>query len=163
MNRRARFRVFRRASPDRRTRRRAAGSDGRTVHDHPESQPIVGNATDDGAQSAGWFVGPFLDPAHAGLRATSAFEVKWSAHQAGDRRRCWVVDHSRATVVILIRGRLRLQLRDADQVLSKSGDYIIWGSGTDHSWIAEESCLVVTFRLPPEPTDRQERGSREGH
>ena len=157
MNGRARFHVSRRASPDRRIRC-AAGSDGGIVPDQPNSQPIIGNATDDGAHSAGWFVGPFLDPAQAGLRATSAFEAKWSAHEVGDQRKCWVVDDSRATIVILIRGRLRLQLRNADHVLSTPGDYIIWGSGTDHSWIAEESCLVVTFRLPPEPADRQELG-----
>ena len=117
-------------------------------------QPTVGNAADDGAMSAGWFVGHFLDPAKAGLRATSGFEAKWSSHKTGEQRERWTTDENHATIVILIHGRLKLHLRDADHVLSKPGDYIIWGPGTDHSWSAEETCLVVTFRLPAQREDK---------
>ena len=111
-------------------------------------RPTVGNAADDGAQSAGWFIGHFLDPAVAGLRATSAFEIKWSRHEKDDQRQCWAVDDTRTTVVILIDGRLTLHLRGSDHLLAVAGDYIIWGPRTDHSWSVEERSLVITFRVP---------------
>ena len=149
MNDRRRFHGPRRRPPDRKARC-SAGQGERPLPDQFSngSQPTVGNAADDGAHTAGWFVGPFLDPTEAGLRATSTFEAKWSAHERGAQRDCWAVDKGRATIVILIHGRLRLHLADADHVLAKPGDYILWGQGIDHSWAVEKDSLVITFRLP---------------
>ena len=149
MKRGPRFRHAPHPRPDRDARRALGQSVDHVAEpsDH-RIRPTVGNAADDGAQSAGWFIGHFLDPAVAGLRATSAFEIKWSTHEKGDQRQCWAVDDTRTTVVMLIDGRLTLHLRDSDHLLAVTGDYIIWGPRTDHSWSVEERSLVITVRLP---------------
>lgn len=106
-----------------------------------------GNAADDGAESRGWILGHFMDPS-AGERSTDALEVKWGVHQAGERRTDWVTGDKRTTLVLLIRGCFHVKFRDGNAPLTRQGDYLVWGPGTDHSWQAEEDSVVVTVRWP---------------
>ena len=78
--------------------------------------------------------------------------VKWGAHPAGEGRDGWATDEQRTTLLILVRGRFRLDLSVASTTLEKEGDYAVWGPGIDHSWQAEEDSVVITVRWPSIPT-----------
>jgi quercetin dioxygenase-like cupin family protein len=110
----------------------------------------VGNANTDGESTRGWLLGHFIgegdDP-----RATTAVEVKWGVHPAGEGRGGWATDEQRTTLLILVRGRFRLDLSVASTTLEKEGDYAVWGPGIDHSWQAEEDSIVITVRWPSIP------------
>ncbi|GII23187.1 signal peptidase I [Planosporangium mesophilum] len=107
----------------------------------------TGNAADDGQAHRGWILGHFIEPAD-GVRATSAVEVKWGTHPAGQQRDAWYTDEQRTTMLLLISGRFRLDLSVGSVVLERQGDYVVWGPGIDHSWQAEEDSVVVTVRWP---------------
>ncbi|SFQ77599.1 signal peptidase I [Amycolatopsis rubida] len=92
----------------------------------------AGNANDDSADTRGWLVGHFIDPSHGG-RATSDVEVKWAHHNARERRLHWTSDDQRTTLVILISGTFRVDVTDGSRTMSRQGDYMMWGPGTDHS------------------------------
>jgi hypothetical protein len=95
----------------------------------------------------GHFVGEADDP-----RATTAVEVKWGVHPAGEGRDGWATDEQRTTLLILVRGRFRLDLSVGSTTLEKEGDYAVWGPGIDHSWQAEEDSIVITVRWPSIPS-----------
>ena len=83
---------------------------------------------------------------------TTAVEVKWGVHPAGEGRDGWATDEQRTTLLILVRGRFRLDLSVASTTLEKEGDYAVWGPGIDHSWQAEEDSVVITVRWPSIPS-----------
>ncbi len=106
-----------------------------------------GNAVDDGADYRGWLLGHFINPGD-GVRQTDALEIKWGTHPAGDERREWVVHEERTTLLLLVRGRFRLDLSVGSVTLEREGDYVVWGPGIDHSWRAEADSVVLTVRWP---------------
>lgn len=106
----------------------------------------VGNAAEDSAERRGWFVGHFM-PGDDVRRSTDV-EVKWGEHPAGEEREAWHEDEERTTLLLLIKGRFRINLSVASHVLSRPGDYAIWGPGIGHSWRAEQDSIVVTVRWP---------------
>jgi len=110
----------------------------------------AGNATDDSLDTRGWLVGHFIDPTEC-VRATTAVEVKWAHHPAGDRRSAWTKDDQRTTLVILISGKFRVDLTGGGKTLSRQGDYVMWGPGVDHSWQALAGSVVLTVRWPSVP------------
>jgi quercetin dioxygenase-like cupin family protein len=110
----------------------------------------TGNAAVDGGANRGWLLGHFMD-GNADPRKTEALEVKWGIHPAGQRRAEWTMDEQRSTVLLLVRGRFRLDLTVGSVVLENEGDYVVWGPGIDHSWQAEEDSVVVTIRWPSLP------------
>ena len=73
-------------------------------------------------------------------------------HPAGEGRDGWATDEQRTTMLILVRGRFRLDLSVASTTLEKEGDYAVWGPGIDHSWQAEEDSIVITVRWPSIPS-----------
>jgi quercetin dioxygenase-like cupin family protein len=107
----------------------------------------VGNAAIDGEDHRGWLIGHFLCDSD-GVRASEAVEVKWGIHPAGEGRDAWHTDEQRTTVLLLIKGRFRLDLTVGTFMLQKEGDYAVWGPGIDHSWQAEEDTVIVTIRWP---------------
>jgi hypothetical protein len=109
-----------------------------------------GNASTDTAATRGWIVGHFIDPSE-GVRSTVDVEVKWGVHPAGDRRLAWTTGERRTTLLLLVQGRFRLDLPADSVVLKESGDYVVWGSGVDHSWEALAPSIVVTVRWPSTP------------
>lgn len=108
----------------------------------------TGNAGDDATTNRGWILGHFIDPAHGAVRSTTDLEVKWGIHPAGDHRPAWTTGEDRTTLLILIEGRWRLELTTGTVILSRRGDYVVWGPGIDHSWHAEEDSIVMTVRWP---------------
>lgn len=105
----------------------------------------TGNAEADPPAHRGWLLGHFMPD---GPRQTGALEVKWGVHPAGQRRPEWATDEERTTLVLLVRGRFRVELSTGTVVLERQGDYVVWGPGIDHSWHAEDDSVVVTVRWP---------------
>lgn len=110
----------------------------------------VGNAAVEGKDQRGWLVGHFLSDSD-GPRAAEAVEIKWGIHPQGQHRDTWHTDERRTTVLLLVKGRFRLELSTGTFVLQHEGDYAIWGPGIDHSWHAEEDSVVITVRWPSLP------------
>jgi len=111
------------------------------------SEVIFGNAGAEGASRGGWFAGNFITP-EDDARSTSALEVKWGIHKAGDCRTQWAVNAAATTLSILVKGRFRLQFPEQEILLSREGDYALWLPGVPHYWSAEEDSVIVTVRWP---------------
>jgi hypothetical protein len=107
----------------------------------------AGNAGD-AIANRGWILGYFIDPTQGAVRSTTDLEVKWGIHPAGDRRTEWTTGENRTTLLILIEGRWRLELSTGTVILSRQGDYVVWGPGIQHSWYAEKNSIVMTVRWP---------------
>ncbi|HEY9881112.1 MAG TPA: hypothetical protein V6D29_21810 [Leptolyngbyaceae cyanobacterium] len=113
---------------------------------------IVGNAHREGCDRGGWFMGYFM-PFGDDPRSTSALEVKWGVHPAGDTREEWGVNHLATTLSVLISGRFRLQFPDQEVVLEKPGDYALWPPGIAHTYVAEVDSTILSVRYPSVPED----------
>jgi hypothetical protein len=111
----------------------------------------AGNANDDGQRTRGWLLGHFLGE-DGGIRTSDAVEVKWGIHPAGERRDAWAIDEQRTSLLLMVRGRFRLDLSVGSTTLEKEGDYVVWGPGIDHCWHAEKDSIVITVRWPSIPT-----------
>ncbi len=109
----------------------------------------VGNANADALLDRGWLLGHFQPPGDP--RHSDEVEIKWGVHPKGEERAEWVTGESRTAMIVLISGRFRMELRDRSVVLEKQGDYLVWGHGVDHSWVAEEESVVLTVRWPSVP------------
>jgi quercetin dioxygenase-like cupin family protein len=92
-------------------------------------------------------LGHFIDPSQ-GVRSTKDVEVKWGVHPAGDKRPEWTSDEKRTTLLLLVQGAFRVDLTEGSAVLSRQGDYAVWGPGIDHSWEALADSTVITVRWP---------------
>jgi hypothetical protein len=106
----------------------------------------VGNAETDGADRRGWLIGHFIPPDD--IRMSKDVEVKWGIHPAGEQRDDWQGDEYRTTVLLLVRGRFRINLSVDSYLLQREGDYAMWGPGIGHSWMAEDDSVVITIRWP---------------
>ncbi|MEU3557411.1 signal peptidase I [Streptomyces fragilis] len=109
----------------------------------------TGNAGQDAALDRGWLLGHFKeagDPRHS-----EAVEIKWGVHPRGDRRAQWVRGEKRTALQVLVSGRFRVEFPHRSVVLERQGDYVVWGEGVDHSWVAEEESVVLTVRWPSLP------------
>lgn len=110
----------------------------------------VGNAGDDAGENRSWLVGHFKSPAD--IRHSNETEVKWSTHPQGDARPEWNPGEHERTVLILVSGRWRLDLRAGAHVdtvvMERPGDYVVWGPGVDHTWEALDDSTMVTVRWP---------------
>ncbi|MEU9993320.1 signal peptidase I [Streptomyces sp. NPDC048045] len=121
----------------------------------------VGNAGSDAALDQGWLLGHFKgvgDPRHS-----DAVEIKWGVHPQGDRRARWVRGEERTALLVLISGRFRVELPGRSVLLTRQGDYVVWGRGVDHSWLAERESVVLTVRWPSVPgyaVSREAQGRR---
>ena len=110
----------------------------------------VGRAGEDGARNQGWLLGHFM-PEGEVLHSTDV-EVKWGVHPPGERRAAWATDESRTALLVLIRGSFHIDLRDRTVMLTEPGDYVVWGPGEDHSWLAGPvETVVLTVRWPSLP------------
>jgi hypothetical protein len=110
-----------------------------------------GNAAEDGRESRGWLLGHFMDP-DKGVRSSKDVEVKWGIHPVGDKRLEWTADDQRTTLVLLVEGNFRIDLKEGSVTLERQGDYAIWGPGIDHSWEAISPSVVITVRWPSSPS-----------
>jgi len=97
---------------------------------------VFGNASVEGANRWGWFLGHFITPTDD-PRSTLLLEVKWGVHKAGDGRMQWATNVEATTLSILINGRFRLQFPEQEFVLSREGDFVLWLPEVPHYWSAE--------------------------
>ncbi len=118
-------------------------------------EPCFVNAAGDAAAQGDWLVGHFVRP-ETSLRHSTEVEVKWANHRAGVERAEWAAPPA-TTVSILLRGRMRIRLRDREFVLRREGDYLMLGPGTPHTWRAEEDSVIVTVRWPSRPGPPEDR------
>ncbi len=109
-------------------------------------------ATDELGDESGWFVGHFMREQDS-LRHSSEVELKWARHRAGEQRSSWVMNHEATTISVLIHGLFQISFAEADVLLSKAGDYVIWGPRVPHTWVAEEDSTLLTIRWPSHPHD----------
>ena len=58
-----------------------------------------------------------------------------------------MTDEYRTTIVLLVRGRFRVELPEKSVLLENEGDYLMWAAGTDHTWRAEEESVVMDRSL----------------
>lgn len=116
---------------------------------------VTGNAALEGEAYRGWFLGYFVTPPED-VRSTSAVELKWTTHPAGDTRSSWALNQEATTISILIRGRFWVQFPDGDILLSQEGDYVLWQPGVPHCWRAEETSTILTVRYPSKAGDSTE-------
>jgi quercetin dioxygenase-like cupin family protein len=116
------------------------------------TQPYhVGNAYQDGPEHRGWLVGHFME---GPPQQADEVEIKWGIHPKGQQRPDWVRGETATTLCMVISGRFRLTLANGSEeqvLLSKQGDYALWGPGVDHLWTAEEDSVVLTVRWPSQP------------
>lgn len=87
------------------------------------------------------------------LRHSSEVEVKWAVYAAGEKRPHWAMQREATSLAVLIRGLFQISFAEADVLLSKEGDYAIWGAGVAHTWAAEEDSVILTLRWPSRPED----------
>ncbi|MBD2103893.1 signal peptidase I [Leptolyngbya sp. FACHB-261] len=113
---------------------------------------VTGHASLEGQSRWGWFIGHFITPADD-PRSTSALEVKWATHPAGDGRSQWASNAEATSLSVLIRGRFRLQFPEQEVILAQEGDYVLWLPGVAHYWQAEEDSTVLTIRWPSKAGD----------
>jgi hypothetical protein len=110
----------------------------------------VGRAVPDGVANQGWLLGHFMPP--GGLLHSEDVEVKWGVHPPGERRAAWATGETRTALLVLIRGSFDIELRDRTVLLREPGDYVVWGPGEDHSWLAGPvETVVLTVRWPSLP------------
>jgi hypothetical protein len=111
---------------------------------------VTGNAGADGLSGGrGWFVGNFM-PLETGPRRARAIEIKWGVHSAGERRPSVVDGSHTVSLALLVSGRFTLTFPDVrdDVVLSRQGDYVVYGPGVPHTWHAVEDSTIITIRWP---------------
>lgn len=96
-------------------------------------------------------MGNFVDK-KLGLRHSDDVEIKWKNHTKGEERSEWATNETRTSIGILIRGKVEMVFRDKTQILSKEGDYVMWGPSIDHKWRVLEDSLVITIRWPSTPS-----------
>lgn len=115
--------------------------------------PISGNVADASTSTRGWVLGHFMPGDDNPLRTTD-LEMKWFTHPKGETRPQWAPGNPVRTLNVLIRGRFVLLFPDREVVLSKEGDFVLFGPGVPHSFRSEQESLVLTVRwpsLPPNP------------
>lgn len=109
----------------------------------------IGNAADESDDHRGWLVGHFMPDGE--IRQSNDVEIKWGQHPVGEQRDSWQGDETRTTVLLLVNGRFRIDLSVTNHLLSRPGDYVMWGPGVGHSWQAEADSVVLTIRWPSRP------------
>ena len=87
-----------------------------------------GYAINENDRYRGWLLGHFIHPEDP-VRTTSAVEVKWGIHPAGQQRPEWTEGEERSTLLILVRRRVRLDLTGGTCTLEREGDYVTGGRG----------------------------------
>ena len=127
-------------------------------------QITLGNAGTDGAEFKHWFVGdlnrwaPENSAAAFGLRQSSVVEMKWGVHRAGETRPEWAPCSNQSSLSLLVRGKFLARFRTpehpdtvVERRLVREGDYVIWGTDLEHTWVAEEESVVFTVRWQERP------------
>lgn len=116
------------------------------VDDQP---PITlsGNAALDAAAGDGWILG--LSPSADSPLHTEDVGLKWSTIKQGIRRES---PHKEIdgvwSLLLLVRGKLKLSFGDRVHSLENRGDYVLWNNNQPHANEASEDSVCITIRWP---------------
>jgi len=87
------------------------------------------------------------------LRQSQVVEMKWGMHRAGETRAEWAPCSDKQTMSLLVRGKFLLRFRAPEQLtliverrLEREGDYAVWGTSVEHTWLVEEDAVIFTVR-----------------
>ncbi len=117
-------------------------------------KPIIsGNFKDIIDKKRGWVMGHFME-SNSPFK-TSDFEVKWGLHHKDDSKDSSGTNTKSKTLSVLIRGKISLKFSNEEIILDKEGDYVYWGGGISHTWLALEESLILTIRWPSIPKDQK--------
>mmetsp|Transcript_2522 Transcript_2522/g.4351 ORF Transcript_2522/g.4351 Transcript_2522/m.4351 type:complete len:187 (-) Transcript_2522:1376-1936(-) len=119
------------------------------------SQVYYGNAHLDGMTHGNWFMGHFLAGDEVSpLRTSKEIELKFSDNPSGKVNGNVAVNQYGHSMGFLISGRHRYEFPSESVTLEKLGDYVIWGPGVEHTWVAESHSVVLSIRWPSIPGDQ---------
>lgn len=95
-------------------------------------------------KEGGWVLGDFVEDSN--LRNSNNLSVKWVVHPENYKRESGA-DFSKKekTMVVLISGELKVSFGGKDIILSKTGDYVVFGP-LQHTTEAIKESRVVAFR-----------------
>lgn len=114
----------------------------------------TGNVAREPNGERGWIMGAFMPESSPFF--TRDFEVGLVRLQRGDAKPVAAANAKATTLTILIHGVHRLIFPGRETVvLSREGDYVLYGPGVMHRWEAVEDSLVLTVRWPSIPTDQE--------
>jgi len=127
-----------------------------------------GNAGDLFTGGTGWFLG-FSEwaKAEANLRfmprerRSHTLSMKWMNHPEGDDRGTAKPPSEGRTISILVseNGRFRIEFSEdsafpkdatSEFMLSRHGDFVIWGERLFHRWFVDDACTILTLRWIPD-------------
>ena len=121
-----------------------------------ESSPIIddrppitlsGNAAADAAAGDGWILG--LSPDKNSPLHTEDVGLKWSVINQGARRDS---PHQEIdgvwSLLLLVRGKLKLSMGDQTNTLETPGDYVLWNNNQPHINEALADSVCITIRWP---------------
>ncbi len=111
----------------------------------------IGNATTDGQDTRGWFVGHFCKP-KGSLRQSRDLEVKYFKHTTGEERYDWSICQTATTLSLVLVGKFRVIFPQGEYLLGP-GDYYITRAKFPHRYRVEEDATVVSVRWPSLPGD----------
>lgn len=128
------------------------------------------NARTAGAETRGWFLGPYVD--YAPQLGAHGVQVKLGEHQPGDTRPCWAEVDETTTAMVVITGAMLMSFRDGaggvERVIVRAeghGDtadddpcrnVVVW-TRVAHTWEALDKCQTITVRWVDAPPDRADR------
>jgi hypothetical protein len=96
----------------------------------------------------GWVIGHFASPPRHALDV----EVKWAYHERGSLQdKPWSQCETATTLAVLISGRFEIKFQQAPEdvvVLTRPGDYVLFGPRMPHKPEALDDCVFLTIRWP---------------
>ena len=75
----------------------------------------------------------------------------------------WTADDQRTTLVVLVEGNFRVDLTEGHTVMTRPGDYLMWGPGIDQTRSALEDSIVITVRWPSAARSTQHATQAQVH
>jgi len=115
---------------------------------------LKGNLSQEAVKHRGWILGHFME--EGSPFKTGNVGIKWGNHKKGDHKEIVAKNSLSHSLGILIRGKFTFVFQDQTISLDQEGDYVYYPSGTAHSWIVDEDCLILTIRWPSVPNDQIE-------
>lgn len=109
----------------------------------------------------GWIFGHFVPKkSKFSIFKNKNFEVHWGSRKKGDSNENVVYNETSYTLGILLKGKISIILyknkkEKKEYLLQKEGDYLVFGPGVPHDWIALKDSLILGVRWPSVPNDQK--------
>ncbi len=105
----------------------------------------------------GWILGHFAKIPFK----LKGFEVKYDVKKKGEKKEFIAYNEKAKTLVILIKGKMLINLYSKGGelikkiILAEVGDYNFFDAGIAHDWIALKDSLTIAIRWPSIPNDQK--------